>query len=533
MQITRRGFLKSASLIGAGTVVAGLAGCAHTNASTNNTATDAEAEAQPAKIYAPDESISTDVVIVGSGNSGMSAAIEATNLGLNVVLLEKSTTLGGSAFATEVIFGLGSKIQADAKLELPYRYQVVDEELTYTNHHSDPLLWGEYVAQSGTNIDWLQEQGVVFDSVDDYRGVSAFPTAHWWEGKIGTSFMATMAAKIEELGIETRLGTPAVDLKVENGVVTGVYAETEEGQILEVNARAVLLACGGIGNDLELLQEKTGIDTSHAKCEFPLPNVGDGHRMAWAIGAKETSISILPCLGVDGFVVRDAISMAACIQPALYVNGDGERFMAEDLHLKKLYALVINAQRSQLSSTYTFFDENFIELLENGSGSYVGNLEVEPGDQLPGLREQLEAGSQTTGYRVVFKGETLDELAADMGANAEKLKATIERYNELCEKGVDEDFGKDAKYMNVIGSGPYYAVHTDLSVLTTFGGIGINRNMQVIDENDSVIPGLYSSGVTSCSLYQDTYNYQISGGMNGYCTYSGRRAAQQIAEDIK
>lgn len=532
MQLSRRNFLKGAGIVGAGAVTAGLVGCnAPSSTTTKSTDNGIDSKAEM-KVYTPDESIQTDVVIVGAGNSGMCAAIEATNLGLTVVLLEKSSELGGSSFATEVIFGLGSKMQAESGIDLPYRYQVVDQELGYTNYHSDPLLWGDYVEHSGENIDWLQEQGVVFDSVDDYRGVSAFSTAHWWDGKIGTSFMATMLAKIKEMNITTRAATTALDLKVENEKVTGVYAETSDGKILEVNAKAVLLSCGGIGNDLALLQEKTGVDTSHAKSEFPLPNVGDGHRMAWAVGAKETDISILPCLGVDGFVIRDAIAMASCIQPGLYINGDGERFMAEDLHLKKLYALVINAQRSQLSGTYTFFDNDFIELLENGRGSYVGNLEVEPGDQLPGLREQLETGSQTTGYRVVFKGETLEDLAADMNADYEKLAATIERYNELCTAGVDEDFGKDPQYLNPVGSGPYYAVHTDLSVLTTFGGVAINRHMQVLDSGNNPIPGLYSSGVTSCSLYQDTYNYQISGGMNGYCTYSGRAAAQQIASDI-
>ncbi|WP_417143618.1 FAD-dependent oxidoreductase [Raoultibacter massiliensis] len=531
MNLTRRNFFKGASVAGASIMAASIVGCSAPEPVAKE-ATPEEENSQ-AKTYAPEQSYECDLAIIGAGNSGMCAAIEATALGLNVILIEKSTEIGGSSFATEVIFGLGSKMQAEANLDLPYRYQVVNEELSYTNHHSDPLLWGDYVDHSGENIDWLQEQGVPFDSVDDYRGVSAFDTAHWWEGKIGTSFLESMTARIGELGIETHTGTSALDLKTEGGKVIGLYAETGDGKVIEYNARAVLLACGGIGNDLALLQEKTGIDTTHAKPEFPLPNVGDGHRMAWAVGAKETDISILPCLGVDGFVIRDAISMASCIQPGLYINGDGERFMAEDLHLKKLYALVINAQRSQLTSTYTFFDNDFIELLENGRGSYVGNLEVEPGDTLPGLREQLETGSQATGYRVVYKGETLEDLATDMGANPETLQATILRYNELCEKGIDEDFGKDSEYMNPVGSGPYYAVHTDLSVLTTFGGVGINRNMQVIDGENQVIPGLYSSGVTSCGLYQDTYNYQISGGMNGYCTYSGRHAAQQVAQDLK
>ena len=533
MKISRRNFLKGASVIGAGAVAAGLMGCS-AHAPLSSTEGEGDSTAQPeARTYTPDETLETDVAIVGAGNSGMCAAIEAANAGLNVLLIEKQNEVGGSSFATEVIFGLGSTMQKDAALDLPYRYEVVDQELNYTNYHSDPLLWGDYVDHSGENIDWLQSQGVVFDSVDDYRGVSAFPTAHWWEGKIGTSFMEAMAKKIEETGIAVRTSTSALDLKTSDGTVVGLYAESSDGSIIEVNAKAVLLACGGIGNDLDLLEEKTGIDTTHVKTEFPLPNVGDGHRMAWAVGAKETPISILPCMGVDGFVIRDAIALASCIQPGLYVNARGERYMAEDLHLKKLYALVLNAQRSQQCDTFTLFDNDFIELLENGRGLYVGNLEFEAGDTIPGLREQLEAGSQATGYRVVFKGNTLEELAQDMGADAATLAATIERYNELCANKVDTDFGKDAAYLNAFGEGPYYAVHCDMSVLTTFGGIGINRRMQVVNDSNEIIAGLYSSGVTSCSLYQDTYNYQISGGINGYCTYSGRTAAQQIARDIK
>lgn len=538
MDISRRNFLKGAGvLVGAGAMVTGIAGCASQErlSSTGDTSNEEEGvggQSQP-KAYTPDDAMTIDVAIVGAGNSGMCAAIEAASSGLNVVLVEKQTEVGGSSFATEVIFGLGSTMQKEAGLELPYRYEVVDQELNYTNYHSDPLLWGDYIEHSGDNIDWLKEQGVTFDSVDFYRGVSAFPTAHWWEGKIGSSFMEAMTKRINDLNINVLTSTSALDLKAEGGKVVGLYAETADGKVLEINAKAVLLACGGIGNDLNLLQEKTGIDTTHVKTEFPLPNVGDGHRMAWAVGAKETDISILPCMGVDGFVIRDPISLASCIQPALYINAHGERFMAEDLHLKKLYALVLNAQRSQQCDTYTFFDNNYIELMENGRGLYVGNLEFEAGDTIPGLRDQLEQGAQATGYRVVFKGNTLDELAADMGVDPATLANTVQRYNELCEKKVDEDFGKDAEYLDAIGDGPYYAVHCDMSVLTTFGGIGVNRRMQVLDINNEVIPGLYSSGVTSCGLYQDTYNYQISGGMNGYCTYSGRTAAQQIISDIK
>ena len=161
MELTRRSFLKGAGIVGAGAMAVGIVGCGPSEQTTDPSAQEST---QPGpKTYSPDESISADVAIVGAGNSGMCAAIEATEAGLDVVLIEKSSELGGSSFATEVIFGLGSAMQHEAGLDLPYRYQVVDQELAYTNHHSDPLLWGDYIERSGENIDWLRDQGVVFD----------------------------------------------------------------------------------------------------------------------------------------------------------------------------------------------------------------------------------------------------------------------------------------------------------------------------------------------------------------------------------
>lgn len=507
MELTRRGFVGAAA-IGAAVAAVGSTG----------------------KALASE---AADVVVVGSGNAGLCAAVEAAQRGLSVILLEGAEALGGTLMATEVIFGSGSSLQAELGIEPPLKYQVVREEMEYTNYRSDSLLWGDMVDASGANIDWLQEQGVPFSMVDRYLGVSAFETAHWWENSTGMMMALAMEAKLGELGVTVRTGTRVTELVQDaSGAVVGVVGQDVSGAEVGFDAKAVVLATGGIGNDLPYLQEKSGVDLEHASSAFPMiANVGDGLKMALTAGAKETPINLLLTLGVDGFDIRNDITCAGCLQPTLFVNGDGERFMAEDLYLKKLYSLVANAYGSQKSGAYTILDQDYLDLLET-RGCYAGILDTMPGDPLPDVRAELEQAVGAEGYRVVFKGETIEDLAADMGADPALLAATVERYNELCATGTDADFGKDAEYLTPVKTGPFYAVHPDLLILTSIGGVHTNRKMQVCDANEQPVPGLYFAGVGGCELYQETYNYQISGGMNAYCTYSGRRAAQVIAEEL-
>lgn len=496
------------------------------------TALAQESATTDAATYTPARTVEADVVVVGAGNSGLAASVEAAQQGLSVVLVESAESLGGTLMATEVIFGSGSALQAEQGIVPPMKYEVVREELEYTNYRSDSLRWGDLVDHSGEDIDWLQTQGVPFAQVDNYLGVSAFDTAHWWEGSSGIVCAMAMAAKAEELGVQVMTQTTALDLIMDGNAVRGVYVQEADGDVVQLDAAAVILATGGLGGNLELLQEKCGVDLSHASWAFPLVNGGgDGLRMALAAGAKETPINLLLTLGVDGFDIRNQITCASCLQPCLYVNGNGERFMSEDLYLKRLYALVANAYNSQPGGAYTILDQNYLDLLAT-QGCYAGILETKPGDTLPDVRPELEEGLTVEGYRVVFKGETLEELAADMGADPELLVATVQRYNELCEKGVDEDFGKDPAYLTPVTSGPFYAVHSDISVLSSIGGVHTNRSMQVCDSDDAPIDGLYFAGVGGCELYQETYNYQISGGMNAYATYSGRAAAQHVAKTL-
>jgi fumarate reductase flavoprotein subunit len=151
-------------------------------------------------------------------------------------------------------------------------------------------------------------------------------------------------------------------------------------------------------------------------------------------------------------------------------------------------------------------------------------VSIQPGDVLAGLRDQLEEASADNPN--VLKGETLADIAVAIGADPAQLQQTIDRYNGFCQTGVDEDFGAGTEVLHEIGSGPYYAVYVDRFTIATIGGIDIDRNNAVLDVNGDPIPGLYSAGVESCKLYRETYNFQLSGGMNAYNFYSGRNAVR-------
>lgn len=280
-----------------------------------------------------------------------------------------------------------------------------------------------------------------------------------------------------------------------------------------------------MANNLPLLAEKTGVNLDDAMFLYPLENVGDGLEMVTAAGARETPISFMNVNSVKGYVPTDAISVGSGLQPVgLFVNGNGERFMPEDLYIKKFFALVTNAWESQ-NDVFCLVDAKTIDLVEN-QGIICGVAATKAGDKLPDFRAQLEEAS-AAGTGAAFKGETIEELAEAMGIDAETLKNTVEVYNAACEAGVDEEFGKDPKYLVSFEEGPFYAVRPILCIFATMGGIDIDRGMHVLNMQGEPIKGLFSSGSASCALYKETYCYQVSGGMNAYCCYSGREAARQ------
>jgi fumarate reductase flavoprotein subunit len=420
-------------------------------------------------------------------------------------------------------------LQIESNLQMPTEWELIETELEYTNWRTNSLLWRNLIDAAGEDVDWLSENGATFQSIDNYLGQSAYDTFHWWEGDNGAISGQALGESVINAGVDVRLSTPAVALIKDDNAVTGVYAKNDD-TVLEVDAKAVLLSCGGLANNLELLAEKTEFNLDGAMSLFPINNVGDGLVMATNIGARETPVSLMNVFSATNQAPTDSMVVGTTLQPpAVFVNNQGERFMPEDLYIKKFFALVTNAWESQ-SGAYCIVNSSLIDKLET-EGCYCGVAAVKAGDKLEGMRDQLDQAAETTDSGV-YKGETVEELAEAMGIDATTLVDTINRYNEMCQAGKDEDYGKDAQYLLSFDEGPYYAVHPILCIFATMGGIDVDRQMRVLDTDGNPISGLYSSGSASCMLYKETYCYQVSGGMNAYCCYSGREAARQVAATV-
>lgn len=474
------------------------------------------------------ESISADIAVVGGGGAGLSAAIQAVELGASVVLLEQLGTLGGNAGMTEGIFAVGSPLQKEAGIaDIPIS-EIIEEEMTYTNFRScGPLLY-KYFSASGENIQWLLDQGVAFKEVSDYRGVSSFDCFHWWEGNRGAEALATLAARTEEVGVDIRLNTVAQELIFDGEEVAGVRAvESETGKQIDVTAKAVIIASGGFAADLERVKEMTWVDPTGVTPYGS--NNGVGIKMALSAGAGTTSVCGLFKTQVLGDNVGTAANIAACFQPLLMVNEYGERFAREDLNITSYSALYFNAINSQRKA-FSILDGSVINKLEN-EGIIYAFVPYAEGDKMEGLSAEIEE-AVSSGNPNCFKGETLEELAQAMGVNPETLASTVEHYNELCEAGQDTDYGKGSDYLYPVIEGPFYAFLQSPAIYVTIGGIDVDTDNQVVDADGTKIAHLYSAGVDCCKLYRETYNYQLSGGMIGYCIYSGRNAAQSACATI-
>lgn len=490
------------------------------------------ASAEEASPIVADEVLTCDFVIVGGGMSGMSACFEATDRGLDTIIVEQAEVLGGTLFGTEGILGVGSQMQKDAGYEIPEFWSIIEQELHHTNWRTDPLKWSDFIRNSGKDIDFLQAHGGQFDRCDEYKGLSAYPTFHWWVDNNGAAAGATLAEGVANSGARVLTGTTLFELKFEGNDVVGIYCTKADNSILEINAKKTLLACGGAINNLPLIEERSGMDFTDSQCSFEIGQCGVGIELCKKYGGAGGPIAPLCTFTAKDFVYgeKPPIAPIASMQPnCLAVNENGERFMPEDLVLKYHYSLATNVIKSQAGDCWVIHDLPAMQSFESGSGLKLETLGFMVGQQDEGLIAQFEEAAASGNNKVVI-AQTVEELAEKIGCAAGALAATIARYNDICTSGVDLDFGKDSEYLEPISSeGPYYALSPVMAFFSTMGGIEVDREFRVLKEDGSVIPNLYASGTGACTLYQETYNYNVSGGQNAYCCYSGRQSAANVA----
>ena len=480
---------------------------------------------------AEDSTVDADVVVVGAGGAGMTAAITAAGEGKSVVILESQSMVGGNSvratggmnagktvYQDENEFGESAGVEktlktaaekyADNETITALAKTVSEQWAAYQANPTgyfdsvelmeldtmiggkginDPELVETLCENSADAIDWLDEHGITLHNVSSFGGASV-KRIHRpvnAEGKtvsVGSYMIPLLQENCEKAGVRMMLDTTATEILTDaNGAAVGVKATGSTGETVTVNAKAVVLATGGFGANLDMVvkykPELKGFMTTNA------PGIqGQGIEMAQAIGAATVDmdqIQIHPTVEANTAAL---ITEGLRGDGAILINEEGQRFIDEV------------GTRDVVSAA---------EIAQTGSYSW---LVV---DQAMADASSVIQGYIKKGYTVT--GATYEELGKAMGVDAAAFAETMEKWNGYVEAKNDPDFGRTS-FANPLNTAPYYAVKVTAGVHHTMGGLKINANTEVLNEKGEVIPGLFAAG-------------EVTGGVHGANRLGGNAVA--------
>jgi succinate dehydrogenase/fumarate reductase flavoprotein subunit len=564
--VSRRAFLGGMGAAAAVTA-AGLIGCSPSKSSDKKTETSdkgAVASSAPSFLTPPPvptniaETLDCDVLVIGVGLAGVTALRAAVEAGKKVIGIEKQEDFKIVGMAGD--FGVvGSKIQKSLGIEWASRSAIINQLQKDMTYRSNPQLFNYWYDHSGEDFDWLVE-GAEFEvlpstaankatALPNYIRPKCFPPLKdydyrteyypYFHGTITTNPNMQWACEntlniAQGLGAQVLFGTWGEQLITDGkGAVTGAYVHDKSGVYKQINAKAVILTTGDFGNSKEMrshyvpwAEEFTCLYTQMDPLGTPC-DTGDGQRMGiWAGGEME-----LGPLAPMTHHMGGALGVNAFLQ----LNLEGKRFMNEDIPGQNI---ADQLSRQPGKQSWQIFDAKWPEqLLTQPTGHGYVNYFV-PDDKIAEY-ETVLAGfglgyttNQMVEDTVTFKANSIEELATQMNLSADVVAAEIARYNELCAKGSDEDFGKDSRRLYPVVEAPFYACKFDSAgMLVVMGGLRTDLDLHVLDAKNKPIPGLFTAGNNMGGRFLVEYPVTVAGLSLATALCFGRLAGKNAAAE--
>lgn len=465
------------------------------------------AAADEEEIVKTEAAMDSDVLVIGGGIAGLTAAMKAADAGASVILIDKSSAVGGT---TAISGGYLVAVESELYAGEAQSFDTLDSVMAYwTERMSYSGVENEYpdwerlrgvLSETGKTVDYLAQQGVPWDStMTTFFG--PYPVAHC-EGN-GAGLVASMLEICQNKGVTVLTGCKAEHLVVTDGAVTGAVAETADS-VITFTAKSVVLTTGGISRNAELVaMYSPKIDKAQVIPTSAVSNTGDGLTMALEAGAGTfgTFATAICATTVDPELAALTDTSLLSTNAQLGVNAKGERFASE---------------------AAKYYDALASDMIQNGEAPFWYIYDAANADVAAVLEAGVESG-------VVAKGETIAELAAAMQVDAATLEATYARYAELVKAGEDSDFGKAASALVAIDQAPYYAVKFYPTTFGSVGGVMTTDEGRVLNANGDVISGLYAAGEMSNRYYYNE-NYILAASLGLYAT-TGSRAGVAAAQD--
>ena len=431
------------------------------------------------------EDLTTDIVIIGAGGAGMTAAINATQAGKDVILVEMMPYAGGNTTkATGGMNAAETHYQKEQGIEDSVE-QFVEDTMKGGHDINDRDLVTIMAENSAAGIDWLDSIGAPLPKIS-FSGGATNQRIHAPEdgSGVGAYLVTALLKKMDELGIKVMYNTKATDLLSLEGTVNGVLAESDD-TYYTIHSKAVILATGGFGNNQEMIVRYR--DDLEGTVTTSAPGImGDGIVMAQTVGADLVDIDQIQLHPTVEQKTSMLITESVRGDGAILVNQDGKRFTDELLTRDKVSA----AELAQPGSyAYIIFDQK--------------------------LREGLKATEKYISTGITVQGDTIEDLAAQIDVDPAVLAETLANWNKCVADQNDPEFGRTTGMENDLSTAPYYAIKIAPGIHHTMGGVHIDTGAHVVDLNGNVIPGLFAAG-------------EVCGGVHGGNRLGGNAVADII-----
>ena len=429
---------------------------------------------------------SCDIVVIGAGGAGLSAATQAASMGAHVIVLEKQGIIGGNTnYSTGGLNAAETSVQEKLGI-VDSKKSHYDDTMAGGHFLNDPSLVETLVNKAAAAVDWLISLGADLSNVGQLAGSSQKRTHRPNGGAaIGPHLMAVLSKAVKSENISVRTRNTVTALTEQNGKVTGVKVSTPTGTYT-IKAKAVIIATGGFGANLSLVAQY--------RPEFKNFNTSN-HYGATGDAFDWVSPLDVPLVDMDQIQIHPTgevgshllITEAVRGNGAILVNHDGVRFTNEMLTRDKVSEAIL-AQSEK--SAFLIFDQS--------------------------VRESLAAIENYSQQGLLTTAGSVSELAQALKLPESSFVETMDKYQEYQTTGEDLDFGRNGDEMpRPLTQAPFYAIEVEPVLHHTMGGIKINSKAEVVNKSGNPVPGLYAAG-------------EVTGGVHGGNRLGGNAVADII-----
>ncbi|WP_409310919.1 flavocytochrome c [Pectobacterium sp. B1J-3] len=439
----------------------------------------------------PDEKPEVDVVVIGSGGAGLAAAIQASEAGARVMIIEKMPVIGGNTIkASAGMNAAGTVFQKRKGIEdsqdVFYR-----ETLKSGKQKNNPELVKYFVEHAAEAIDWLAEHDIELSDITTTGGMSIDRTHRPASGAaVGGYLVSGLVKNVNKQNIDVMLDTTVLDVLQENGKVTGVRIINDENEEKIILTKTVIVATGGFSaNEAMVVKYRPDlhgfVTTNHKGA------TGGGIRLLENIGASTVDMGEIQTHPTVEQTTSYLISESIRGGGAILVSQSGERFFNELETRDNVSSAIVNLPEKY---AYIVFDQQ--------------------------VRERNRAVEEYLSQGLAVCGESIAELADKLGIASTALQETLSRYNVFVNNGYDEEFGRTTGMRSPLAHAPFYAIKVAPGVHHTMGGVVINADAAVLDHRQQVLPGVYAAG-------------EVVGGIHGANRIGGNAVADIIIFGIR